>query len=384
MLVLLLAALTRAQPCPEPPTEAELHELEAAALYRVGLELMADGRFSEACDHWRRLSAGYGDTEWSERALQQLGDVELVASRGCAEGLAPQVASARPLRNEGRTELMVSQAMVGPVLFGAFVPLAFELDGGPVIPVTLGLAGLGAGIGGTWAVTRHHPVSTGQAMTLYAGEVVGAWNGAWIAAASGSEARGTFASMALGTVGGGGLGLAVAAALDPTPGEAALVRSGATWGLGFGATSFLLVPGDPDRPRSVITRLGVATDLGLLGGLALAHLTSSGEPLSRARVNLVNLSGYAGAATGYGLVVIAGQIWDVSSQTIGVVAVSSSVVGLIVGTVLTRDVSGPDLGSGVALVERSGDRWVVGAPLPTVVPSGEGWTASVQLAAGRF
>jgi hypothetical protein len=152
-------------------TSTETHALEAAALRAVALRLLAAGQVDEGCAALARIASAYPDTPEAAPAAEQR-RLEALADPNGACAAVP--ASSAP-DNRGQIELIVSQGIVAPIVLGGLVPILF--DANAPAPFVLGsFAGLAAGIGGTYAVTRSHPVSTGQAMAVYQGEAIGAWN----------------------------------------------------------------------------------------------------------------------------------------------------------------------------------------------------------------
>lgn len=372
-------------PVPVAVSEAELHQLEGASLYRVGLEHSARGDFEGACLTWLQVQAGYADTTWALRAWTQMEAVAKAAPESaCAGSAVPrQVVTDQTRADDGRTELIITQAVAAPLVFGLFLPGAVGGTDAPIIPVSLAFVGLGAGIGGTWALTQDHPVTEGQAMVISAGELLGALNGGMLAGTLEANERGTFASLAAGTLLGGGLGLAVSQVTTPSAGEAALVRSGATWGGYFTAISFMIEEGNS---RSDFLRVAGGVDLGTAAGIGLAKWSSArGKAIDRRRVNMVNLAGYTGVVVAGGVaLVLQDYIW-LSQEAGAAMLAGGALAGLGVGAVLTRDGAGPDLGTaqGVLLGHDSGG-WSIGTPLPLVTKGRDGYRASLPLAAGTF
>jgi hypothetical protein len=266
--------------------------------------------------------------------------------------------------NSGRTELIVSQATVGPLLLGVFIPAAAQMNE-PTAPVLLAFTGLGLGIGGTYALTDRYPVTTGQAMAIGSGEIIGMLNGAAISVALDEQA--VWAGLSLGTVLGGGIGVAGAIAADPTAGQMAVVRSGATWGAYVGGVSFTIVDGSGTGEDLV--RVALAADVGAISGMILAANYDPG----RGRMNLINLSGYAGTLVAGGIVVLAVQ---------GASTPDTSLIGagLLLGT-------GAGLGAGIWLTapKRNGSdvSWSVGGA-PRIAFDDDGLRVFAPLAQGRF
>jgi len=129
------------------------HSLEAEALYHQGLELVVAEWFEEACAVFLRIGDEYADTRFADAATEQARLIGVShPETPCAQTPSPQSADG------GRVELIVSQSLVGPALMGLFIPMSFEGDE-VVWPVTGAFLGLGLGLGGTYWVTRRHPVS---------------------------------------------------------------------------------------------------------------------------------------------------------------------------------------------------------------------------------
>lgn len=287
----LLAAPALAQDAPPPPpppaaavpAPVDLGELEAAAAYKVGLELMALGQWAGA--HAVLQDVAAGGSSYADEAQEQLALLDQVR--------AGQARAGRDPYQSGRVELALEQAVAMPVFLGVLVPGATFQPSEPLAFVLMGVGGLGAGIAGSLALTHFHPVTQGQALAVFQGEWLGAMNGlAMSALAVPRDYRGvwryTAGGMALGLVGGG----AVALWREPSAGDASLVNWGAALGTGLGAMTFLLW--QPDTSRGVTLFLVGLADAGAAVGAGLA------VPLdpSRLAVNVAGLSAAAGFGVG--------------------------------------------------------------------------------------
>ena len=73
--------------------DAELHELEARALYQVGLELVINRQYTEAKAVFQRIEQEYGDTPVAADAARQLQDLALLETR--RRGLQNPASAAR-------------------------------------------------------------------------------------------------------------------------------------------------------------------------------------------------------------------------------------------------------------------------------------------------
>lgn len=365
-MIALLALAARAQEPVPAPTPEELHQLEAAALYEVGLVLTGRRDFEQACTAMQRLVEAYDDTPYAERATAQ---IALIAEADPTGPCGTTEASAR--ERSGATELAVSQSVVGPLFFAIVVP-GMVGEAGPRTRAALAIGGLGVGFGGSLLLTSRHPIGQGQAMSLYTGEVLGAWNGIGLATALALDEQAAFGAVAGGTVFGGAIGGLVAWSLDPTAGEMALVRSGATWGTWLGAVSILVAPA---REHEAIPRMMVASDLGAISGAVVALYAPE---TTRGRVNLINLAGYAGALVGGGAAQVILRA-DTDSSDLGLFLFGGTAAGLGIGIWATRNVD--EWGFGVGSERDRRIEWLAQPPL--VLPDGDGLRLQVGTSA-RF
>jgi len=153
-----------------------------------------------------------------------------------------------------------------------------------------------------------------------------------------------------------------ASVVDPTPGQAALVRSGAVWGTVFTALTFTIAP-SWDVEQTYL-RLGAGSDLGTLVGASLAP----GFRGSRLQVNCVNLGGYAGLTLG-GVASLILSSQDIYDEPVHVTAAAlTTALGLTIGGLIARDIQ-RDRSRPRRVTQR---RLSVTPPLPTVVPQPDG------------
>lgn len=290
MLALLLSLMgspAQAADAGSAPAEQAATEMLDAALADL-----AAGRLSPGCSRLELLAKSWPDSPDAQRANQLARIVNGLEPRYCAfaEGSIE-------IATDGRTELIVSQAVVWPIWFTAAAPLYFPEATNFASVGGLILVGLGVGIGGTYLATRDLEVSTGQALTIYTAELLGVWYGAWLEGALADNVTGRPAH--LGMLAGAGLGIGLAAQFkDASAGDVALVRSGAIWGTAIGG--LVAVLGNVEGGRTVLITLGAGTS----AGLALTTALTSSVELRRRQVNVINLGGYAGALVGGAVAII--------------------------------------------------------------------------------
>lgn len=243
------------------------------------------GNLVEGCVTLERVveqHPGSREARWAEQIARTV--------NGLRANRCTWVEGAVEIATDGRTELIVSQGVVAPVWLATALPLYFpEATSTGTVSLAI-VGGLGLGIGGTYLATQNRRVTTGQAMLVYTGEVLGVWYGAWLEGALADEFTGRPAHLGFLVGGLGGVGAAVAFK-DASAGDVALFRSGMVWGTALGAVA---VVASRTNGRGVITGLGIGTTAGLGVAAALAPRLD----LRRGQVNTINLGGYAGALTG--------------------------------------------------------------------------------------
>ncbi|MFT5586097.1 MAG: hypothetical protein ACI9VR_003694 [Cognaticolwellia sp.] len=379
LLLSLLSAPVLAKETPASPqtiSDAELAELEARALYQVALQLVIQGDYSQARMLFERVGAEYPNSAIAPEAEEQIALLGTLETKG--RGLRDPAASAR-------AELMITQTVVAGLFLGVALPGSTWQPSEPGPPVVLGLAGGAAGAVGSHFFAKEFQPSTGQVMSLFTGEVLGAANGFGLSAAfPPRDYRAAYQQALLGTLIGAGGGVAVAKYLDPDAGQVAAVNAGMLWGTYFSSMSFLLW--EENNPRFVAMRVVGGADLGAGLGALSAHYF----PVSRGRANVINLGGVAGTAVGGGIVLLAnfyGGLYD-QEPTAGILMASTG-AGLATAALLTRNMGESERASaavpGGVLVGVYGDQVGFGVPLPTVAVTQEGELGvALQLAAGRF
>jgi hypothetical protein len=326
-----------AEPAPEEiagPAQAEedlrskLHALEAASFYQVGLELVIQRAFDEASAIFLQITEQYSDTEFLEFAREQLDALELLTESMRERDLLSSDSSR--IAMSGMTELAISQGLAMPVILGLLVPGSTFQPEEPLVPVSLGMAGIGVGVGGAYLLDRVRPVDTQTAMAIFTGEWIGALNGLAISAAWPPRGyRGLFAETLAGTVIGGGLGYAANLELDPTPGGIAAINSGALWGTYIALMSEVFLYSETDREMMLRTMAGLDFGALLGGGIGWKF-----QP-SRQRVNIVTLSGVAGTAIGGGVAILGAWYGSIYDEGAAAIVMGGSIAGLLGGAYLS-------------------------------------------------
>lgn len=345
-LVALAVAALGLFSAPRPGAAQVARADSAAVLLAAAADLEQDGERDAAATLYRHIAARFSGTPSADAAFAWL------------EAAAAELSS-----GSGETELKVWGTTYG-IWLGLMVPLALSPDG----PEPYG-AGLLIGAPGGFflarALTRSRPLSLGQVRAITWGGTWGALQGLALAGARDVDGDAVFGYMAIGS----GLGLAgglAAARREITPGTATSASLGSLWGAWFGLASSLLM--DFEGDETWVTMM-LAGNAGLIGGA----LAGSRWPLSRSRARMISVGGLIGGVGGLGVVLLAHV--DNQDPAIGI-ALTGSVLGLVVGGALTRGSDAAELVDGTeaghsaptpALVNRSRGNWSLGLPLPTPV-----------------
>lgn len=195
-----------------------------------------------------------------------------------------------PSRSPGRAVLAANAA-----LFGAFMAFSVQRASGsedPRLLYPLLTLGTGLGLGSALLVAEEWNVSTGDAWTLAGGAWWGTASGILVANSQKVPLTDRYAW----GVGGGliGLGLATFSLTrgKADEGDAVLVHSSASLGLGLGALTDFFYRGDLEK--TPYTGAGYGSALGLIAGGTLAKLTK----VPASRILLIDLGAGLGAAAG--------------------------------------------------------------------------------------
>ncbi len=298
LLLLILPALAAEAPAPAAPvvaptqatpSDADLYELEARALYQVGLQLVINQAYDEAELVFQRILVEYPTSTVSPGAQGQLDALALLDRQG---GIDPAA--------KARAELIIDQAIINAAFFGFLLPASTWQPSQPLGPVLMGTAGLTAGIVGGFAVSRTYEPTQGQVMALMTGQLLGTGN-AFTASSINPprDFRGVYRMMTWGTVLGTAGGAAAGHYLKPSAGQVSMVNSAALWGAYLCGWSYAYWQpewDDANYNRNIALRFTAFTDAGALAGALLAWRF----PVGRARMNLGNLGAIAGGLLGAG------------------------------------------------------------------------------------
>ncbi|MFT4979258.1 MAG: hypothetical protein ACI8S6_005168 [Myxococcota bacterium] len=356
MIALLLTAqLAMAQESEPPGVESapSSEESTAEAEARLLLDLAQ-----------RRISSG--QTEMARELLEELlanyGDTSVAASARTA--LAPLVDAAEAsTATEGRVQLAISQTIMGGLTTGLVIPTFLERPWSedPTTHIVSALAGMGAGIGGSYLYTRNNPITRGEAWTFALGESLGLYHGIFLVSnsdmTSGAAMGGT---LLLSEVAGGVAGAVIASRRSPSMQDVSLVTSAAGWGaLNSG---ILLAMFEPDSAFPVQVAI---TDAGVVTGILLARAYD----LSPRRLSLINSAGVAGVGVG----LLIGLAMEDEDATLTAMLLGEA-AGLTLGTLSTKSMQ----------AEYDG-RIVMSAPQLRLRPEKDGSRSiEVSLLNGRF
>ena len=178
--------------------------------------------------------------------------------------------------------------------------------------------------------------------------------------------------------------IAAAVLAKPSAGDMALIRSTTVWGGYLSMMSLIFT--NPSNVNVGLIQAGAGFDVGLVTGIILASMYET----SRARMNMINLSGYVGAVSGFlvgGLYTLTAIETGGSVYVFGGILTAGTIAGLIIGTHLTRNmVGGTGRKGGMALINHSPEAgWSIGAATPMIAPTRQGdWKLSVPIMQGTF
>jgi hypothetical protein len=315
----------------------------------------------------RLLRSGCHDGLAEARALAARGEpwAETVA-RLCGEILltqpaAPPRAARDKHERDGRGTLVIASTIYG-IWTGVAVDVLSSVNN--VRPAILPpLVGMGAGLALSLAITADHPLTNGQAWSIVTGLEYGSFNGAMWAGALDLSTRSVVGTTFATGLAAGAAGLVVATRRSPTQGDVEVVRSGLLWGTVGGMLGIATF--EPTVSQKSFWRgAAVSMDFGFLAGLALA----SSFEVSRTRDLIIDAGTLGGGVAGLGVTVLALGTNSGSGRAIAGGALVGMVAGMVLTTVLTRDLDDPDDPDGpdapvAALLGRDArGRWRWGTP----------------------
>jgi hypothetical protein len=261
----------------------------------------------------------------------------------------------------GRKQLLVYGTLSGGVAAGL---IAGGQDSTLISLSTIG--GIGAGFFGVYYGTPRN-LALGTSSLTVTSSLIGGVGGGVLAATVSSGSIDIYAPLiGSGLVIGGVAGYLVGDATHPTPGDAAVINSGALWGTvagGLFALSF--DPGNQIAAGLVLSGLGMGT----VGGVLLQRFFT----VSRGRAALIDASGIVGVVLGLAsenLIeqAVNNKVTSTQERTANY-ALGGLTAGLVLGGIFTRTIDDPKL-----------------AVTPTInkVPSAGGTTATTIGIAGAF
>lgn len=342
----------------------------AAILLNAGQNFRAEGRWEAAETIFHHILERYGDTPSAAPALAALED-------------APE---------EGSTLAAQVELMVWATTFGAWIGVAipgtFDSNEAGVYGAGL-LIGGPAGFLGARAYSKSRPLSAGQVRAITFGSLWGTWQGYGLMRlfgigeeeycyedgycdTDGPDSQYVFGSLLIGGLA-GTVGGALLARKPISSGVATAVSLGGMWGTWFGIAGGVLVGLEGDDVVSSAVLVGDAS-------LLATALVAPKWDMSRNRVRLISIAGVIGGIAGAGLDLIA-QPED--EKTAMAIPLAGSIIGLITGASLTKDMDrtralgssalndfAKTLDGGSSLLNFRGKQFSLGipAPYPTMVP----------------
>ncbi len=229
----------------------------------------------------------------------------------------------------GRRTLLVAAPIAVGLLGGAAMSELFGQNSNLALAGSLGITGLAFG-GSYYGIPD--TVSRGDAWFMVESAVIGATEGALLASAlaCGGNAESCSDRVVTGAALAGGItatGLAVLTykRLAFSTGDAALVGSGAVWGIGTGALFHAIFDADP-RTQAPLLLIGMN-----IGALTAAGLVAHNE-VSLRRVAIIDLAGVGGLLGGLSFA----ETIDRNGESVQNFAMLGLIAGLTAGTFLTR------------------------------------------------
>lgn len=236
----------------------------------------------------------------------------------------------------GRKQLLVYSTIAGPVAAGLIAGA-----GGDASVISLSV--LGGGVAGFFGVYygTDRKLALGTSSLTVTSSLIGGVGGGVLAATVSSGSVDVYAPLiGGGLVIGGVAGYLVGDATHPTPGDAAVINSGALWGTvagGLFALSF--DPGQQIYAGLVLSGLGMGT----VGGVLLQRFFT----VSRGRAALIDASGIVGIVLGLAAENLVQQATNATAtatqERTANYALGGLTAGLVLGGIFTRTLDDPKL-----------------------------------------
>ncbi|HTL38421.1 MAG TPA: PEGA domain-containing protein [Kofleriaceae bacterium] len=256
-------------------------------------------------------------------------DIELIADKD-----TPVSLELPPVPQFGRRQLIAYSTLAGSVAGGT---LAGASDNAGIV-----LTGVGAGLAGGFFASYYatpHDIPLGTSSLTITSSLVGGVAFVNTATLFTDTTRVRAPAVGVGLLLGGGVGYYAGRRTHITPGDAAVINSGAIWGTATGLLFSASFEAD-DKISSGLVLSGLG--MGTLGGVLMTRYFQ----VSRGRAALIDVGGAIGALVGYGT---HGIVSDQTSAAGSSGASQASytlggmITGLLLSGVLTRNMDAPKL-----------------------------------------
>ncbi len=303
---------TECPPCPPDPTRTP--EMEATALYQLGLYWMAKGEWNRARDLFQRVVSEYPESPVAASAGQRLD--ELATDKPPAS----EQAAGDSHSGESRAGFIVFETTVGAYV-GGTLPALMEM--GPKGVLTGAMLGTMGGLGLSLLASGQPDWSAAKGAMITFGQLYGAGNLVmWNLVLPDYAALESFPGL---SVAGLGLGTIAGIIMGNTwphvpAGNVDLIGSAGLWSTYFVETLLLLAGTSTDNVYTVAAPL--SADLGAVAAALAVH--QSGITVSRSRVRLLNLGGVVGAFLTSGIA----TLMEFDPHATGVLMLTGAALGI--------------------------------------------------------
>lgn len=339
VLVTLLATAAVAQsvepPAPPPQTDAPLSApplpsssapcAAAEADYTRGFDALVVGDDPAALEAFERVLTACPSHPYASE-FARLARTRL----GPGARLAEAALLRAPEKPTGfaRGSLVVWQTLHGATQ-GVLLCALIECGSSGFAAASLFGAGVFAAL--SWSITDGSGITPGQAAVINSGTTWGVWYGPALSVVfdvDGDDVPTALMSSMLSLT---GVGVAMAVLANPTAGQVSLANSGGLW---TGVVVGLLLPslGDGDD-KAFFGITSVATGVGLTAGAILSRSIL----VSRGRMLLIDSGGILGGLVG----LASGAVLGAEDESLALVAGAGTLAGLVLTTYVTQDFDGP-------------------------------------------